>query len=169
MSAKLTEKEKSALRIQMIQCGFRMLKSGGINTVNIDEITKQCFVSKGTFYNLFESKTEFLYQVMIFKRQESKDKIHDYLSDDGMLSYEGLRMYLHWLADENPNIFSYLDGQHTKWLVSKWPPDHLLSCLPEKRTEMAAFLQLSETDGMGIEQPPVSHRGRLPGTNRQAD
>lgn len=24
-------------------------------------------------------------------------------------------MYLHWRANENPNIFSYLDGQHTKW------------------------------------------------------
>ncbi|MBQ8935168.1 MAG: hypothetical protein IJ049_02015 [Oscillospiraceae bacterium] len=62
---------------------------------------------------------------MIFKRQESKDKIRDYLSDDGTLSVEGLRSYLHWLADENPNIFSYLDGQHTRRLVSKWPPEYL--------------------------------------------
>ena len=80
---------------------------------------------KKTFYNLFENKTEFLYQVMIYKRRESKDKIFDFLDHDGKLSRSGLYSYLRWLADENPNIFSYLDGQHTRWLISKWPPEYL--------------------------------------------
>ena len=125
MGAKFSEEEKAKLRIQMIQQGFRALKEGGISAVNIDEITGKCYVAKGTFYNLFESKTEFLYQVMIYKRQESKNKLLDYLNSCGRLSWYGLYAYLHWLADENPNIFSYLDGQHTRWLVSKWPPEYL--------------------------------------------
>lgn len=125
MSAKFTDEDKEKLRIEMIQLGFKMLKTGGIRRVNIDEITKKCFVAKGSFYNLFESKTEFLYQVMIYKRQESKDKIKEYLNKDGNLSRKGLMSYFHWLADENPNIFSYLDGQHTRWLISKWPPEYL--------------------------------------------
>lgn len=125
MSAKFTDEDKEKLRIEMIQLGFKMLKTGGIRSVNIDELTKKCFVAKGTFYNLFESKTEFLYQVMIYKRQESKDKIKEYLNKDGKLSRKGLMLYFHWLADENPNIFSYLDGQHTRWLISKWPPEYL--------------------------------------------
>ena len=125
MPAKFTDEDKEKLRIEMIQLGFKMLKTGGIRRVNIDEITKKCFVAKGSFYNLFESKTEFLYQVMIYKRQESKDKIKEYLNKDGKLSRKGLMSYFHWLADENPNIFSYLDGQHTRWLISKWPPEYL--------------------------------------------
>ena len=125
MSAKFTDEDKEKLRIEMIQLGFMLLKTGGIRSVNIDEITKECFVAKGSFYNLFDSKTEFLYQVMIYKRQESKDKIKDYLSENGSLSREGLIAYLHWLANENPNIFSYLDGQHTRWLISKWPTEYL--------------------------------------------
>ena len=125
MSAKFTDEDKEKLRIEMIQLGFKTLKTGGIRGVNIDEITKKCFVAKGSFYNLFESKTEFLYQVMIYKRQESKDKIKEYLNKDGKLSRKGLMSYFHWLADENPNIFSYLDGQHTRWLISKWPPEYI--------------------------------------------
>ena len=125
MSAKFTDEDKEKLRIEMIQLGFKMLKTGGIRSVNIDEITKKCFVAKGSFYNLFESKTEFLYQIMIYKRQESKDKITEYLNKDWKLSRKGLMSYFHWLADENPNIFSYLDGQHTRWLISKWPPEYL--------------------------------------------
>ena len=125
MSAKFSENDKAEIRAKMIQYGFRILKSGGIKAVNIEEITRRCYVSKGSFYTLFASKTEFLYQIMLYKRQESKDKIRDYLSEDDTLSYSGLRSYLRWLADENPNIFSYLDGQHTLWLVSKWPPEYL--------------------------------------------
>ena len=125
MSAKFTDEEKKKLRTEMIQLGFMMLKSGGIRNVNIDTITKKCYVAKGSFYTLFENKTEFLYQIMIQKRKESKEKIKEYLSGDGMLSRKGLNSYLHWLADENPNIFSYLEGQHTRWLVSKWPPEYL--------------------------------------------
>ena len=125
MSAKFTDEDKYNLRIQMIQLGFTLLKEKGIRGVNIDVITRRCYVAKGSFYTLFESKTEFLYQIMIYKRQESKDKIKEYLSADGWLSRDGLSAYLHWLADENPNIFSYLDGQHTRCLVSKWPPEYL--------------------------------------------
>lgn len=116
----------------MMQLGFEMLKAGGIRAVNIDVITSKCFVAKGSFYTLFESKTEFLYQIMIHKRQESKNKILEYASEDGFLSREGLKAYSHWLANENPNIFSYLDGQHVPWLVSKWPPHHFPSFQSQK-------------------------------------
>ncbi len=39
------------------------------------------------------SKTELLYQVMIYKRQESKDKMLDYLDSHGKLSWDGLYAY----------------------------------------------------------------------------
>ena len=131
MSAKFTDEDKDALRLKMLQLGFRMLKSGGIRSVNIDEITRECFVAKGSFYTLFESKTEFLYQVMIYKRQESKDKMLDYLDSHGKLSWDGLYAYLHWLADENPNIFSYLDGVS---IPAGWFPNGRRSIWKMKRT-----------------------------------
>lgn len=144
MAAKFTEKEKNALRIQMMQMGFHMLKSGGIRNVNIDAITKNCFVAKGSFYTLFESKTDFLYQIMRYKRQESKNKIIEYLSENGLLSRDGLKAYLQWLADENPNIFSYLDGQHTRWLVSKWPPEYLENEENDEQTARRIISLLSD-------------------------
>ena len=49
MSAKFTEEDKYNLRIQMIQFGFTLLKEKGLHGVNIDEITRRCYVAKGTF------------------------------------------------------------------------------------------------------------------------
>lgn len=143
MSAKFTNEDKEKLRTDMIQLGFKMLKTGGIRSVNIDEITRKCFVAKGSFYTLFESKTEFLYQIMICKRQESKDKITENLNNDGKLPRASLKSYLHWLADENPNIFSYLDGQHTRWLISKWPPHSFTPVESTKGSGLEIILQLS--------------------------
>ena len=125
MAARFTEEEKNALKVRMMELGFRLLKAEGIQGVNIDAITRQCYVSKGTFFNLFGNKTAFLHQVMLYKRQQSRDRIQCYLGADGKLSKAGLNCYLHWLTDENPNIFSYLDGQHTRWLISKWPQEYL--------------------------------------------
>ena len=29
------------------------------------------------------------------------------------------------MCEENPNIFSYLNEQETRWLISKWPTEYL--------------------------------------------
>ncbi|MBQ7446364.1 MAG: hypothetical protein IJV59_00235, partial [Eubacterium sp.] len=57
---------------------------------------------------------------------------------------DGLYAYLHWLADENPNIFSYLDGQHTRWLVSKWPPEYLENEENDEQTARRIISLLSD-------------------------
>ena len=118
----------------MMQEGFLALKKGGFLAVNIDQITGKCYVAKGTFYHVFESKTEFLYQVMLYKRQEAKDQILAYLDPQQKLSWDGLYAYLHWLAEENPNIFSYLDGQRTRYLISKWPQEYLENEMNDEQT-----------------------------------
>lgn len=125
MGAKFKQTEKDDFYIRMIECGFSLIKHGGIKAVNIDTVTKKCFVAKGTFYNLFTDKADFIYKIMTYKRQQSKQIIHTYLNRKGKLSKQGLADYLHYLANENPNIFSYLTAQETKWLVSKWPADYL--------------------------------------------
>lgn len=90
MSTRFTEEEREGLRARMLGEGFAMLRAGGMRAVNIDELTTRCNVTKGTFYNIFDNKAEFLYQVMRFKRQEAKDRMASYLSCEGQLSHAGL-------------------------------------------------------------------------------
>lgn len=116
------------------------MRKGGIKAVNIDVLTKQCFIAKGTFYNLFTNKADFLYTVMRRKREYTKEKLNDFLSDNGKLSRQGLYNYLQWLCEENPNIFSYLNEQETRWLISKWPTEYLKN---ENNDETTAFWIIS--------------------------
>lgn len=125
MANKFPEEERERLHGQLIDLGFDLLRKGGIKAVNIDRLTERCFIAKGTFYHLFPSKSDFLYSVMRRKRQQTKEKLKDFLGEDGTLSQQGLYGYLQWLCEENPNIFSYLNEQETRWLVSKWPKEYL--------------------------------------------
>ena len=42
MSAKFTDEDKDALRLKMLQLDIMKLKSGGIRSVKIDGITREC-------------------------------------------------------------------------------------------------------------------------------
>lgn len=128
------------LKDDLIQMGYGLLKSGGIKAVNIDNITAANYIAKGSFYNIFKSKSDFIYEIMKRKREQSKKKIKEYLSKNGKLSRQGLNAYLHWLGEENPNIFSYLNKQETKWLISKWPKEYIEN---EDNDEMTAKWILS--------------------------
>lgn len=143
MANKIPEAERSQIREQLINLGFALLRRGGIKAVNIDLLAEQCFIAKGTFYHFFPSKSDFLYAVMRRKREQTKEKLQDFLGPTGKLSRQGLYGYLQWMCAENPNIFSYLNEQETKWLVSKWPRDYLENAGNDQSTAFWLISQLA--------------------------
>ncbi|MCR4755228.1 MAG: TetR/AcrR family transcriptional regulator [Lachnospiraceae bacterium] len=119
-----TDENRGEIRIKLLDRGFRMLKNGGLSAVNIDELTKETYIAKGTFYNFFENKSEFMYHMMIHERTRAKEKLLLYLNVSGKLTKDSLRDYLIWLSTENPNVFAYLTDAETKRLNSSWSDKH---------------------------------------------
>ena len=63
-----SDENRASLRIRLLEEGFAMLKNGGLSSVNIDKLTLDAFIAKGTFYNLFDTKSEMsLYRKIYFK------------------------------------------------------------------------------------------------------
>ena len=115
-----TDENKEELRRNLLDIGFEMLKNGGLSAVNIDQLTADAYIAKGTFYNLFENKSEFMYHMMIHERTRAKEKLISYLNGSGRLTKDSLHAYLKWLAAENPNVFAFLSEAEKKRLVSSW-------------------------------------------------
>lgn len=44
-----TPENRNDIRKELLECGFGLLKQGGLTAVNIDVITERCFIAKGTF------------------------------------------------------------------------------------------------------------------------
>ncbi len=120
-----TEKNREALRCQLLDDGFEMLKSGGLSAVNIDNLTDNAYIAKGTFYNIFPNKSEYVYQMMIHERNRAKNKLESFLNDTGKLSKYALREYLLWLSAENPNVFAYITNAEKKRLLLSWKDNYI--------------------------------------------
>ena len=120
-----TDDNKEELRLKLLDIGFELLKIGGISAVNIDKLTDHVYIAKGTFYNLFDNKSEFMYQMMIHERTRSKDRLLSHLNPSGKLTKDSLRDYLKWLSLENPNVFAYLTDAEKKRLLSSWTDKYI--------------------------------------------
>ena len=120
-----SDENKESLRIQLLDEGFSMLKSDGLSSVNIDKLTANAFIAKGTFYNLFANKSEFMYHMMIHERTRAKDMLISYLNEDGKLTKDSLKNYLLWLSSENPNVFAFLTDAEKKRLTSSWKDKYI--------------------------------------------
>jgi AcrR family transcriptional regulator len=120
-----TDDNKALLRTELLDKGFIMLKKGGLSSVNIDKLTADSYIAKGTFYNLFINKSEFMYHMMIHERNRAKEKLLSHLNDNGKLTKDSLKDYLIWLSSENPNVFAYLTEAEKKRLVSSWKDNYI--------------------------------------------
>ena len=138
-----SEDDKEKLRTMLIETGFEILRSSGLDGVNVDELCRKCYIAKGTFYNFFETKAEYIYQMMLFERERSKRELSSRLNENGRLTSSALRSYLIWLRDENPNVFSYLTDKEQKMLISKWRPEYLENRQNDEQT-MQAIISLLE-------------------------
>ena len=120
-----TDENRDEIRVKLLDKGFNMLKKGGLNAVNIDKLTGSTYIAKGTFYNLFESKSEFMYHMMLHERKRAKDKLVSYLNASGKLTRDSLRNYLKWLSAENPNVFAFLTNAEKKRLLAAWSDKYI--------------------------------------------
>jgi len=60
----LTEQEKCRQCDKLLEKGKAIVLAQGIRKVSVDEITKAASMAKGSFYQHFESKEQFLYELM---------------------------------------------------------------------------------------------------------
>lgn len=120
-----TDENREEMRLKLLDKGFKKLKKGGLSAVNIDKLTEETYIAKGTFYNLFENKSEFMCHMMVHERNRAKEKLLSYLNSSGKLTRDSLRDYLKWLSTENPNVFAFLTDAEKKRLVSSWSDKYI--------------------------------------------
>ena len=139
-----TDENRDEIRKKLLDKGFKMLKKGGLSAVNIDKLTEETYIAKGTFYNLFENKSEFMYHMMIHERNRAKEKLLSYLNDSGKLTKDSLRDYLKWLSAENPNVFAFLTDAEKKRLIASWSDKYIEDISNDSKT-MHMLISLLES------------------------
>lgn len=91
MPRSLTEQEKESQRQSLLQHGKNLIMRYSISRVSVDDIVKEAGVAKGSFYNFFSSKDDFLYQLIFQIHEEGFSQIKDILREIAQLPSEEKR------------------------------------------------------------------------------
>lgn len=134
MPAIFNEHQKEKLRKQLLVTGFELLKQFGYRKMTIDDITKQCAIAKGTFYNFFKSKEQFIYEMMIYERNIEKQALLDSLDSEGCLNKLAFKNYIKSMLNNSVNIFSYMSQEEITLLQTSWPEEYLLNVENDEKT-----------------------------------
>jgi len=91
MPRELNENEKNFEKSRLIECGMHLLLRFGIRRVSVDDIVKEAGIAKGSFYNYFHSKDEFIYEIIWLFHEKSFSDFKQQFSRIGKLEKEQQR------------------------------------------------------------------------------
>lgn len=105
-----SEEEKEAIRIQMLEVGFPLLKQYGMTHTSVSKITKAVGIAVGTFYNFWKSKEEYMAELIQYHATKLMPTLigEEALSGRKKLGREDARKYLHAVVDETISIYPYM-------------------------------------------------------------
>ena len=114
---------RDKVRIQLLETGFELIKQHGMKKTSVSEIAKKTGIATGTFYNFFPSKEEFIYQLVVYKRQSVKEAFEE-LTANGKADREQFRRYLRRIYLEDNDVFQYLSDEEINILRSRWKEEY---------------------------------------------
>lgn len=114
---------RDRVRMQLLETGFELIKQYGMKKTSVSEIAKKTGIATGTFYNFFPSKEEFIYQLVVCKRQSLKAAFEE-LTSGGKADREKFRQFLRKIYLEDNDVFQYLSDEEVDILRSRWKKEY---------------------------------------------
>lgn len=124
---------RDKVREQLLEQGFQLIKQHGLKKTSVSDIAKKAGIGTGTFYNFFASKEEFVYQIVLYKRNIMKNYFEDLLQD-GKLNKEAFRSYLLKIHLSDHNIFDYINDSEIAILNARWPEEYWKNSTKDSQT-----------------------------------
>ncbi len=124
--------EREAARVKMLEAGFNLIKEYGMTHASVDKVTKAVGLGKSTFYNFFPSKEMFVYEIMEYQRDRSKQFFMDMLAGRNKMSVNKAKAFLKKIIFSENSIYQYLTAEDENKLKAALPPEYLMN--PEAET-----------------------------------
>ena len=174
------EETREDIRSQMLDNGFSLIKRFGLKKTTIEDVTRSSGVAKGTFYNFFKTKEEFVFQIVIYKRRLVKARYTEMVAENGnVVDRRLLREMLYFIINGEYNLITYLNRDDMAMLAARWPKEYLVNAendeqmliwilehAPQKRgsCDWRVFSNIYKIVAMGLAERDKLHRDALDAT-----
>lgn len=105
------EEEKREIKKKLLDIGFPMLKEYGLVHMSIPKIAKEAGIGTGTFYRFFQSKEEYIYQLIQYRREILLSEVvtEDIKCGKRKLSKDEVRHMIQLLVDKDKSVYANLN------------------------------------------------------------
>ena len=148
MSKLFNLQERESIRIQMLEIGFELVKGFGMTHTSVEKITKSIGIGKGTFYQYFPSKEVFIYEIIVYQREQKKQKFEYLLNGRERMPSNEAKLYFDELITPGESILTYLTTNDINKLRVSLPEEYFFD--PEKDIVTTQIL-LQHIDGINKE------------------
>jgi len=113
------ENDKNLIRENLIKFGLEALESNGYKAASVEKIANQAGIAKGTFYNFFQSKEQFFYEVMLSIRDKNRNDFYEFLSTNSKIDKESMKKFLFERYANKKNIYHYFTSDEFNIIFRK--------------------------------------------------
>lgn len=113
------ENDKNLIRENLIKFGLEALESNGYKAASIEKVANQVGIAKGTFYNFFQSKEQFFYEVMLSIRDKNRNDFYEFLSTNSKIDKESMKKFLFERYAKKKNIYHYFTSDEFNIIFRK--------------------------------------------------
>nr|UWI50567.1 TetR/AcrR family transcriptional regulator [Clostridioides difficile] len=115
------ENDKNIIKENLMKLGLEALENGGYKAASIEAIARQAGIAKGTFYNFFQSKESFFFEIMLLMRDKNRQEFFELISDKANLNKESFEDFLFRRYAISKNIYHYFTTDELNIIFRKMP------------------------------------------------
>lgn len=173
-----SDEEKKRIHEQLIREGYEMMLKGGIKKMNLEVLAKSAGIAKGTFYNFFHNKQEFIMAIINdFKDKQIENFKNSVMQKRELLSIEeGLEWYKAFINPPTSLVYQ-MSQEDVNWIYEKIPKEKIfrtesdmevvktiLSCVKGIREDVDYRIVMNFTKiiGVAIENSDIMYSEVLP-------
>ncbi len=140
-----TMKKRESIKTAMLEVGIKLIKQKGMQHVTISEITKQTGIGKGTFYHFYKSKESFIYEVILYSKENIYREINKIVEENGSINRKNFeKLFTMFSFEGDNNIISSITVEDEKWLAKKLSLEYILN--PSKEEAIIQRILENSTD-----------------------
>lgn len=113
------EEEREEKRIEMLEKGFVLLKEYGMTHMSVNKITSAVGLGKGTFYHFFDSKEDFVYQLIEHQRTKFWGYMEMLKDGKEKMTEENGKVLLRGIICNEDSVYQYLSMNEAKDVSEK--------------------------------------------------
>lgn len=153
MSGHFTEEQQNEIRERLFRAGIEYLKAYGVQRMTVDKLTASVGIAKGSFYNFYKSKEEFLFALAEYASGKMDEMFRRKLAGREKLTAEEFTDFLREYLYSDYDLMASLTIDDFLWVRKHLAAYHLFapdSQVPLVKYWMSKLQNVNENANPGV-------------------